>query len=88
METFEKTDTTNGYCFKDYQAFENKKGICYIPELSDEKYTYKDFMQIAKGNKNLAHTLFCIVDWQHPETLLDEIEIEGDLDDYKKCGLI
>ncbi len=84
MRTFEKTDTENGYCFKDAQAFENKKGICYIPELTDEKYTYKDFMEIAKGNKNLAHTLFCMVDWQHPETLLDEFENNGHLDEYKE----
>ena len=68
--------TDNGYCFKDRQAFNNKKGICYIPELSDQKYTYLDFLRIANNNKTLAQNLFDIVDWQHPETLLDEWSIE------------
>ncbi len=66
------TSTENGCCFKDNQAFENKKGICYIPELSDTKYSYKDFIKIAKGDEDLAHTLFSMVDWQSPETLLED----------------
>jgi len=76
--------TENGYCYKNYKAFESKKGICYVPELSDEQYTYNRFVEIAKGNKDLAHTLFCIVDWQHPETLLDEFENNGHLEEYKE----
>tara|TARA_R100001163_G_C4906842_1_gene92926 strand:- start:271 stop:498 length:228 start_codon:yes stop_codon:yes gene_type:complete len=71
-----RTKTDNGYCFKDRKAFNNKKGICYIPELSDQKYTYSDFLRIANSNKTLAQNLFDIVDWQHPETLLDEWSIE------------
>jgi len=61
-----RTKTDNGYCFKDRKAFNNKKGICYIP----------DFLRIANSNKTLAQNLFDIVDWQHPETLLDEWSIE------------
>jgi len=71
----EKLPTDNGYCFKDYKAFESKKGVCYIPELTDHKYTYNDFMDIAKGNEELAKTLFDLVDWQHPETLYNELEL-------------
>jgi hypothetical protein len=33
-------------------------------------------MEIAKGNKLLAKRLFELVDWQHPETLLDEFDRE------------
>jgi len=65
---------------KDLKAFQNKKGTCYVPELSDEKYTYNDFLNIAKGNKKLAEQLFSVVEWQHPETIIDEWEIE---DEYK-----
>tara|TARA_R100001244_G_scaffold60743_1_gene51005 strand:+ start:675 stop:914 length:240 start_codon:yes stop_codon:yes gene_type:complete len=68
----EKEKTDNGYCFKSNKAFKSKKGVCYIAELSDQKYTYNDFLNIAKGNKDLAQNLFDIVDWQHPETLLEE----------------
>ena len=39
----EKQETYNGYCFKDINAFNNKKGVCYIPELSDQEYNYQDF---------------------------------------------
>ena len=67
---------------KDLKAFQNKKGTCYVPELSDEKYTYNDFLNIAKGNKKLAKQLFSVVEWQHPETIIDEWEIE---DEYKTC---
>ena len=72
LRKYLKTATENGYCFKDDKAFENKKGICYIPELSDTKYSYKDFMNIAKGDEDLAYTLFFMVDWQEPETLLED----------------
>lgn len=79
MKTIEKFATDNGYCFKDYKAFESKKGICYVPELTDHKYTYNDFLEIAKNNKELARTLFDLVDWQHPETLYNELLIEEEI---------
>ena len=34
-----------------------------------------DFLDIAKGNEELAETLFDLVDWQHPETLYNELEL-------------
>jgi len=79
MKTIEKFETDNGYCFKDYKAFESKKGICYVPELTDHKYTYNDFLEIAKNNKELAQMLFDFVDWQHPETLYNELLIEEEI---------
>lgn len=31
-----KDQTENGLVYKNFEAFENKKGICYIPELTGE----------------------------------------------------
>lgn len=79
---------TFGEIFKDEEAFNNKKGICYSPELSDETYTYEDYIAIAKyflGKKKgdiekVARMLFDYSEWQHPETLADEWE--DDLEEY------
>jgi hypothetical protein len=67
--------TDNGICFKSYSAFENKEGVCYIAENSDLRYTYNDFLELACGNEKLAKNIFDIVDWQHPETVLDEMNL-------------
>lgn len=63
-----------GYIYKNEEAFNNKKGTCYIPELSDTRYSYKDFLNIT-GNEEQARILFEEVDWQHPETLFEEWEM-------------
>ena len=55
---------------KNVKAFQDKKGTCYVPDLSDEKYTYNDFLRIANGNEKLAQQLFSVVEWQHPDMLL------------------
>lgn len=72
--TVEKDFYVQGWIYKNYDNFEKKKGVCYVPELSDEKYTYDDFLKICKNDKTLARLVFELVDWQHPETLADELE--------------
>ena len=37
-------NTEDGYCFKDRVAFENKDGVCYIPEGDFEDY-FEDFTE-------------------------------------------
>jgi hypothetical protein len=82
-----------GTIYKDDHAFETKsKDVCYVAELSDEQYTYQDFVDIAKGaleNLNvegdiekLAKILFDSCHWQHPETLIDEWITYGEFVDY------
>ena len=72
---FVKDYSSEGLIYKDYDAFNLKSiKVCYIPEQSEEHYTYSDFLSIADGDKDLAIYLFEIVDWQHPESLLDELE--------------
>lgn len=63
---------------KDSKAFDNKIGICYIPESEDSAYTYAEFLEIAKGNILLAAMIFQICTWQHPETVFEEGIIEGE----------
>jgi hypothetical protein len=82
-----------GTIYKNFKAFEDKsKEICYIPEFNDSKYTYNDYIEIAKelfkqldveGNPEvLANLLFEFSTWQSPETLIDEWEGMGEFDDY------
>ncbi len=81
----ERGSTEQGYVFKDEEAYENDKDkVCYVPELSDEAYTGKDFLDIA-GEQDLADELFDQVDWQHPETLWEEWWNYGELDKCQKC---
>jgi GTP cyclohydrolase III len=51
----------------------------YTPELSDTIYTKKDFLEIAKGNNDYAIRLRYAVEWQHPETIVDEDLREGEI---------
>ncbi|AIY85375.1 hypothetical protein U729_3219 (plasmid) [Clostridium baratii str. Sullivan] len=72
--------SAQGKVYKDYNEFNKKsKEVCYIPELSDYKYNYHDFFNIALGNKRLAKELFDVVDWQSPETYLDELINNGNV---------
>lgn len=44
-----------GWIFKDEDAFQNRPDdVCYIPELSDEKYTRNDILKILAGDEELA----------------------------------
>lgn len=71
---FKREYFRQGYIFKSYPAYKKENEICYIPEFSDYLYTRQDFLDIANGNQKLADYLFESVDWQSPETLLDELE--------------
>ena len=74
-----------GFFYMDYDAFANKTDeVCYIPELFDTRYTYADFMRIAKGNEKLAWYLFTTVDWQCPETLFNDMLIDEEIDEEGK----
>lgn len=80
----ERGKTDNGEAYINARAFAHKTGTCYVPELSDTKYSYGDFLALAKGNEKLARVLFSAVDWQAPETLLDEYISNGEV---KECDI-
>ena len=66
-----------GWIFKDEEAFlHDQDQVCYVPELSDEAYTRRDFLRICGGDEELAKICFYNVDWQSPETWMDEYERE------------
>lgn len=63
-----------GWIFKNEEAFRlHPEQVCYVPELSDEGYTRQDFLAMCNGQEEVATLLFESVDWQSPETLLNEL---------------
>ena len=64
--------------FKDEAAFTAGFGICYIPEHWDFNdgpgLSFADFMRLTEGDWEAARTLFDRVEWQHPQTLMEEEE--------------
>ena len=43
-----------------------------MPELSDEGYARQDFLAMCNGQEKFAAECFDAVDWQAPETWIDE----------------
>ena len=74
-----------GYIYKNPNAYHNdKSAVCYVPELSDSAYTGQDFLDMCNGQPEIADQVFDAVDWQHPESYLDE---QGDDELWQcKCG--
>jgi predicted Zn-ribbon and HTH transcriptional regulator len=67
-----KGSSGEGFIYKDPIAFSNKEGICYVPELSDTTYSYKQFLDLAGGNEEVAEMIFNKVTWEHPESFLEQ----------------
>jgi len=75
-----------GYIFKDEDAYLNYYDKpCYIPELSDAVYTKQDFINMCGGREDFAEICFDIVDWQHPETWVEEQFVNGEWDECPAC---
>lgn len=78
-----------GMIFKDEYAFYHESDIpCYVPELSDTVYTREDFIRMCNDQDDIAEVVFGAVDWQHPETYLDEEFREGEMALCKNCKKI
>jgi hypothetical protein len=43
-------------------------------------------LNICNGQTDLAEEVYETVDWQHPETLIEDWEKNGELDTCKACG--
>ena len=75
----ERGRTEQGYVFKDEKAFlKCKNKVCYVPELHDMGYTRKNFLDLCGGRADLAEELFFTVDWQSPESLLEDWLQQGE----------
>lgn len=76
-----------GVIFKDEEAYKkHPDDPCYVAELSDNVYTGKDFMELCNCQQKFADKLFGFVDWQHPETVLDEWINNGEWVKCARCG--
>lgn len=78
------------FVFKDYVAWEhgNSDAPVYVPELSDTVYTKQDIIDIAGGNEKLADCIFDMLDWAHPDSLLEDLKINGEIAICPKCGYL
>lgn len=62
-----------GWIFKDEEAFLlYPDQACYVPELFDSSYTQQDFLNLCNGQEKFAWECFYSVDWQSPETWVEE----------------
>ena len=78
--------TEQGMVYKDERAFyKYKKKVCYIAELDDDTYTRQDFLNLCNGNESMAEYIFYAVDWQSPETLIEEMIQHGEWEECEKC---
>ena len=67
-----------GFVYKDEEAFlYDQDKVCYIAEDDypnvEKRYTRKDIVRICKGDVKMAQIVFYLLDWQHPETVYDEL---------------
>ena len=82
----------DGITYKSHQNFQEGTGVCYSPENAECVYFYADFLQMAKdkfeelGLKGkpeiMARAIFDGCQWQHPETVLEELEREEEFEEY------
>lgn len=76
-----------GMIFKDEDAYRNHKDQpCYAPETSDAVYTGNDFLEMCNCQEEFADELFEEVDWQHPETLMEDWFVNNEWVRCEKCG--
>lgn len=88
-EQIEKAYYGQGYIVKDEEAYcdkEHPDRVCYVPELSDTVYTRKSFLEMCRGQEEFADELFHSVDWQHPESLMDELLVNEEWLTCPTCG--
>ena len=72
-----------GWIVKDEEAFRiHPDRVCYVPELSDTAYTREDYMGLCNEQEKFAAECFYAVDWQHPETWIDE---QYKYDEWGRC---
>lgn len=72
-----------GYIVKDEAAYiTHPDQVCYVPELSDVLYTHNDLLALCDGQECFARLCFDCVDWQSPETWIEEQFAYGE---WKEC---
>ncbi len=78
-----------GYIVKDEAAYSSHPDqVCYVPELSDTLYTHNDILELCDGQEHLARLCFDCINWQSPETWVDEQFILGEWIRCERCSRI
>lgn len=74
----------------DVDAYKNSMHeICYIPENAEseaDEYSHSRLLALVHGDSNLCDQLFSILEWQFPETLIDENLRDGLWGECEACG--
>lgn len=85
-EVIKKSFYGQGVIYKNTEAFESDLDtVCYIPELFEDKYTRRDFLRICNQQEEIARVVFEAVDWQSPETYVDELFRDQELSVCEQC---
>jgi hypothetical protein len=80
--SYESGSTMQGHVYKSEIAFKYFRNvICYLSEseIEDEEAegsSYNDILELCDGDKTLAQNIFHEVDWQHPSTLYQDLDLE------------
>ena len=90
--SFESGSSENGFCFKDEEAYLNSwDEPCYVPEYglpnidnnnTTDYYTHNSLLELCSNNKKLCDAVFYSVDWQYPETYLEELSNSCDFKEF------
>lgn len=85
--TLERKWYGQGAVFKSWDAYHNRPADpCYVPELSDTVYTAQSFLELCNDQQEFADELFDGVDWQHPESLMEDWLREDEWIRCPGCG--
>ena len=85
-----------GYIYKNEDAFNSGKGVCYVPEEGEvgrvalesaSLFYYEDFLKLAGGNKEIAQHIFYTVTWEHPESYAASLP-DIDIIMCERCGYV
>jgi len=86
-EVIERGFYRQGMVFKDEEAFLfHADKPCYSPELSPGAvYTRQSFVDLCDGREDFARECFYAVDWQCPETWVEEQFTHGEWAQCPAC---
>ena len=59
-----------------------------MPELSDTPYTHNDLLALCDGQEALARMCFDCLNWQSPDTWVDEQFYFGEWGRCEHCGRV
>ena len=72
-DVIERGWSGRGWIFQDFEAFDKwPDHVCYIPEFTDDRYTARDFLRLARGQEEIAREMFEGCARERPEEWLEQ----------------